>query len=252
MQIKVTAECYNQDVLIEGLPTSSAELDVEKSYCYVGVSYELDFGSSFVNRLQRRSFKIANSSEGSTYKFEFSSNENVIFTPRVGHLKPKTTKDVVATFLSKTPISFEKVRTKRCYSRRFSVSFHFRSCWIAWCARLITSILKWVPCPGTKGKVSYSGVCARRDLSMQRKMSTHFPPPFRYMSHLNLFFSSDTSEVRVKSIEDKGEPAIEVIKETIRAIPIFLSVKANYCSYECNVSEITFADTFLYDVNRIH
>ncbi|KAG5334606.1 HYDIN protein, partial [Acromyrmex charruanus] len=69
----------------------------------VSLIYILDYGYCFVNKIYRKSFKIVNKSINQYLRFQWSAHPNVVFTPSIGHLKPLTCKEIVATFLSSEP-----------------------------------------------------------------------------------------------------------------------------------------------------
>lgn len=73
------------------------------------VGYEINFGYPLINTLEKKCFKIINTSSSSTYKFEFPSYDKLLFIPAIGHLKPNATKEVIVTFLSKEPFTIAKV-----------------------------------------------------------------------------------------------------------------------------------------------
>ncbi|XP_011066010.1 PREDICTED: hydrocephalus-inducing protein-like [Acromyrmex echinatior] len=69
----------------------------------VSLIYVLDYGYCFVNKIYRKSFKVVNKSINQYLRFQWSAHPNVVFTPSIGHLKPLTCKEIVATFLSSEP-----------------------------------------------------------------------------------------------------------------------------------------------------
>ncbi|XP_012054801.1 PREDICTED: hydrocephalus-inducing protein-like [Atta cephalotes] len=69
----------------------------------VSLIYMLDYGYCFVNKIYRKSFKVVNKSINQYLRFQWSAHPNVVFTPSIGHLKPLTCKEIVATFLSSEP-----------------------------------------------------------------------------------------------------------------------------------------------------
>lgn len=71
--------------------------------------YILDFGSCYIKNLQKCRFKIYNQSSEFIYKFQFKSISEVTFTPSVGHLRPLTRKEIIATFMSVEPILLSQV-----------------------------------------------------------------------------------------------------------------------------------------------
>ncbi|XP_011690792.1 PREDICTED: hydrocephalus-inducing protein-like [Wasmannia auropunctata] len=76
----------------------------------VSLIYKLDYGYCFVNKIYRKSFKVVNKSMNQYLRFQWSAHPNVVFTPSIGHLKPLTCKEIVATFLSSEPAIYVDTR----------------------------------------------------------------------------------------------------------------------------------------------
>lgn len=55
-------------------------------------------------------------------------------------------------------------------------------------------------------------------------------------------------ESKVKLIEERAEPVFDIVENSTREIPMLLSVISDNCSYECNIQEIEFPDTFSLEV----
>lgn len=53
----------------------------------------------------------------------------------------------------------------------------------------------------------------------------------------------------IKTVQDKSEPAIEILKETQKYIPLHISVVCDMCTYVCNVKQINIIDTLAFEVN---
>lgn len=125
--INVEAQCFVEDIIIEGLPTTNPFIQKSKtsmismgtmSYC---TNYLIDFGNSFLNSLQKMKFKIMNQSTVDIYKFEFRAISDVTFIPSIGHLKPAAKKEVIVTFLSSDPVSHIQVSLNLLHNLLISV-----------------------------------------------------------------------------------------------------------------------------------
>lgn len=121
----MTTEVFNEVVIIEGLPTVA----IKQDGFFTNPGYELDFGTSFINVLQKKYFKIINHSSTATYKFEIANCDKLMFIPAVGHLKPRAIKEIIATVLSKEPINIIKVRKYFNMCKLNRNSLHSRSSW---------------------------------------------------------------------------------------------------------------------------
>lgn len=97
------------DVIFEGLQPYARSFSVASINTVPVLAYSLDFGHVCLNTLQKLCFTIRNNSDVSTYKFEFPSFTEVIFTPAVGHIRPQTAKQVLAVFLSRYEVDLNEV-----------------------------------------------------------------------------------------------------------------------------------------------
>lgn len=94
------------------LPTlTNQKIHTKKSVNESYACYELNFGFFPPNKLQKKLFKIVNNSDKTIYKFHLPGTEKLIFIPSIGHLKPHSVKEIIATYLTKEPINLIKVRT---------------------------------------------------------------------------------------------------------------------------------------------
>lgn len=75
----------------------------------VSLTYKLDFGNRFVNKIYKKNFRIVSKSANQHLRFRWSANPNVVFTPSIGHLKPLACKEIVATFLPSEPANYVDV-----------------------------------------------------------------------------------------------------------------------------------------------
>lgn len=110
MQIEVKGEGYNEDITIEGLPIVPIRNEKSNTSCLdIELGYELHFSYGFVNVLQKKCFKIANRSQEFVYRFEFPTFDKLVFIPAIGHLAPKSSKEIICTLLTEEPLVLENV-----------------------------------------------------------------------------------------------------------------------------------------------
>ncbi|EFN85831.1 Hydrocephalus-inducing protein [Harpegnathos saltator] len=141
LTIDLKAEVYAELIVLEGLKLVSAKSTVvvnerresnfrlrrssSRSDSVTGVSlstalpvsltYKLEYGCCFVNKIYRKSFKITNKSADRHLRFQWGAHPNVVFTPSIGHLKSSTCKEIIATFLSSEPASYVDVIRSNLY-----------------------------------------------------------------------------------------------------------------------------------------
>lgn len=86
-------------------------------------SYILNFDNVNMNSLQKKKFKILNRSTSDIYKFIFKAAvQEVSFIPAVGHLRPEAYKEIIVTFLTDSPVTYDKVNIR--FTRRRPASFN--------------------------------------------------------------------------------------------------------------------------------
>lgn len=89
------------------------------------ISYELDFGYTILNALNKKTFILTNTSSFHHYKFKIVTTSNLIIIPQVGHLKSLSSKEILATFTVKEPIQIIKVRIGSAKFGLYIQLFHF-------------------------------------------------------------------------------------------------------------------------------
>lgn len=78
----------------------------------ISLTYKLDYGYCFVNKIYRKNFKIINKSANRYSRFQWNVHPNIVFTPSIGHLQPMTCKEIIATFFSSEPVHYIDVINK--------------------------------------------------------------------------------------------------------------------------------------------
>ncbi|CAG2057977.1 unnamed protein product, partial [Timema podura] len=113
LSITLTGEGYMEDITLEGLfpeRLSHKSLTQKQEGDFELPCYQLDYGFCYINKIQKRNFKMANHSDSNTYRFEWKPHPNIVISPTIGHLLPKIGKDigwaVAASVLQLTVTSF--------------------------------------------------------------------------------------------------------------------------------------------------
>ncbi|EFC47717.1 hypothetical protein NAEGRDRAFT_78704 [Naegleria gruberi] len=86
--IKVIAESFEEDVIINNLP--------------LGKENELNFGDCYVKAKNERTFVLENHAKVPV-RFQFETPDGITVSPCVGHIQPKSSKEIIATFLCDEP-----------------------------------------------------------------------------------------------------------------------------------------------------
>ena len=68
----------------------------------------LVFGDLPIGTSRQISFSLANHSPSSVYRFEMPSVEGLVFSPSVGHLHPRTSKEITLTLSSPTKLAMNR------------------------------------------------------------------------------------------------------------------------------------------------
>lgn len=105
--MEIKAESYQENFILTGLPTASLA-DQPRNILVVS-RYELNLGHCTLNTLTTTRFTIKNTSTEYTYRFQFPSFDKLKFSPTIGHLQPGSSKEVLVSFFTKTPLNLLKV-----------------------------------------------------------------------------------------------------------------------------------------------
>ena len=90
IHISSSGEGFSEDVIFEGLN---------------GEENELRFKDVIVGRAQSVSFLMKNISD-STIRFNWSASNDITFSPKIGHLKKKQSKEIIASFFTEKPTKY--------------------------------------------------------------------------------------------------------------------------------------------------
>ncbi|XP_069696767.1 hydrocephalus-inducing protein-like [Periplaneta americana] len=226
MYINIYGESYREDITIEGLELPESKVWAQKR----GEEpkpplYHLDYGFCYIDKMKKRCFRIINHSDVDTYRFEWESHPNILFTPTVGHILPSTTKDIVATFLSSEPVNLKKILLKFKVAK--IICTEKKKALTAWDDR--QSVIKWVSNidddeadNSKESRKTLGGGCV--NIVENRRMLR-------------------------KIIDAVDEPDHEVIDGTVRDVLCHISAVADYTKYECSTDEIHIKDTLMLQSN---
>ncbi|KAK2576816.1 hypothetical protein KPH14_005450 [Odynerus spinipes] len=89
----------------------------------VFLSYKLDYGTCYINKMYKRTFKIVNKSADRCFRFQWTAHPNVVFVPSIGHLQQSTSKQVTATLLESEPKKHEATKLE-CVVSQIEISNH--------------------------------------------------------------------------------------------------------------------------------
>ncbi|KAG5865676.1 hypothetical protein JTB14_020627 [Gonioctena quinquepunctata] len=233
INIDIIAHGYNTDIYIEELPTFNYD---KPSLTKTSVGYLLDFGYTSLNRLEKKCFTIRNSSTIENYKFEFTDVENLTLTPKVGHLKPLSYKEIIATVSTRKPICSEKIRVECKFVRIEYLDSEAGD--IPWDDR--QQLVPW------RTSESKEHVSSARNQYFRMAIDTAKKDILGSMEFL------ESEQNKRKCIMDRSEPAIRLLSKAWDTIPILHSIIADYGTYECTVRELILPDTYVNQKNEVN
>ncbi|XP_043979545.1 hydrocephalus-inducing protein homolog [Gambusia affinis] len=106
-RIPVMAETYEEMVSLSNISSSPQDGEEVEGLCEV-----LHFGDCYIDCKYQESFTMTNHSKNKVVKFEWPPSEpNVTFSPEVGHLHARCSKEVTVTFWSSEPVTLKQQMT---------------------------------------------------------------------------------------------------------------------------------------------
>ncbi|XP_031785390.1 hydrocephalus-inducing protein homolog isoform X3 [Nasonia vitripennis] len=171
------------------------------------LSYKLDYGTCFLNRMSKINFKIRNKTEDRYFKFEWSSHQNLVCLPAAGHLAPNSFKEMTAMFLAWEPLSLSQVLLECIVCE---IAFNNPPVEPSWDSRQTN--VNWI----------------EKNPSLEEYVT----------------FEQEDIFVR-KIVAQTLEPEFQVVPETTQSIQLLVSAVADYSDYFCNVEIINFDDTLM-------
>ncbi|KAG7200298.1 hypothetical protein KM043_017763 [Ampulex compressa] len=170
------------------------------------LSYTLDYGLCFINKMYNIAFKIVNKSKDRWFRFQWDAHPNVIFIPSVGHLKGMTRKEITATFLSSEPMSYVNSPIE-CAICEIGVADSSEE--TAWDDR--QTVVQWE--------------------EMDSGIGNHRP---------------DVETLARKVVEPAIEPDHQIVPGTAKHIEVLLNAIVAFSQYSCTVNEVNFKDTLMF------
>jgi hydrocephalus-inducing protein len=228
LQLQFVGEGSSQDIVFEGLATDDGDLT---------------FKDCIVGRQQQVVFQIKNVGCQDS-RFQFSTQPNLTFQPRVGHLHAGRTKEIRATFFAEHQMKLTQIKLM-CAISKIELTDPSAPDWddsmkiVKWVTKeALRPELPSTPIPdkqpGGKGRRGPSPAAKK---PMQPKPET--PPPVEIISS-----SAETELIRV--IDVKEEPLYTVIPGKNKELPMRASVVADFIHFSIDVTDIDFSPTMMY------
>ncbi|XP_036144321.1 LOW QUALITY PROTEIN: hydrocephalus-inducing protein [Monomorium pharaonis] len=180
----------------------------------ISLIYKLDYGYCFVNKIYRKNFKVVNKSMNWYLRFQWSSHPNVVFTPSIGHLKPQTYKEIVATFLSSEPTIYIDVIFSNDEQTLLECTV---------CAIDLADPLRESSWDDRETEVRWIAMNSNGKQEINTEMAK-------------------------KIIESVNEPSNEVVPGTMKCIQVLFNATVAYSKYSCSIKEINFKNTLMFQV----
>ncbi|GJQ69846.1 hypothetical protein Trydic_g22394 [Trypoxylus dichotomus] len=261
--VNINIESYMEDIVISELPPIS----LQNRGLNVISKYELNFGFCALNCLKHIRFIVTNNSSLFNYRFQFPSFDRLKFSPAVGHLRPKSSKQILVTFVAMSSINLIK-QTLQCAICKIEyvfgdlepLSWDDRQNVVVWKDPSQSSLAEKrsisAPLNARRLQKKSSARLTKRsmeDIPLVRRSSSIIRPGSRKSSS-NL--STDTRKSKTdasslsykeRKLESKPEPPYTTLGDNMKYIELILSVTADYCSYECSVREIKMQDTLMFE-----
>lgn len=225
--INVLAESFTEDVIFDGLETTMYETECSSDHDIVSTKYIMNFGQSFIKNLQKLRFSVINQSKDYTYKFQFKTIPDISFTPSVGHLKPQSKKEIIATFLSSEPVSFSAFPLK---CQIFKIEYESDQL------------------SPNAGDISWD---ERQELVLYDENPVDSQATIDSKVSLRTIVSNNNSIVLMPSLyEFNTEPSHIIVKNSFKNILILFYGIVDYSTYDCPTQGIHFRDTFIYEKRK--
>ncbi len=169
-------------------------------------------------------FTLANHSQSNTIKFQWPTTLPCItFSPSVGHIKPRATKDITVTFKAQT--NPESLTAQRISAKICKIQFSQPLCDVVdWDDRMKS--VRWVnAAPPRPPSLDGSGTSSMLKQSVTACVAT---------------------PAKKKVIETDPEPPHSVLDDSHRELEVLVSAVADFTKYACHVKEVRFKDTLMY------
>jgi len=185
----------------------------------------INFGDIYVNESRQLLFTMTNRHKQNCYRFEWPENQNITFSPRVGHLHANCAKDVSITFKA-SDSKYMKNESINCTLTKitFDVSTNEVKDWddrmtiIKWVNEIITS------------QVAPSEVY--RPSSGTTSITTTLP--------------TKSQTIKKKVTDTEPEPHYTKLEENLSPLELVVSAKCDYSRYKCSSHVAKFKDTLMF------
>nr|CAD7439345.1 unnamed protein product [Timema bartmani] len=216
LSIILTGEGYMEDITLEGL--------FPERFSHELPCYQLDYGFCYVNKIQKRNFKMANHSDSNTYRFEWKPHPNIGWA--VAASVPQLT---VTSLINKTRGS---VVGGENVLRREKLELQ---CTIAHINLLSPNL----------------GTTAWDDRQKVMSWRKETNPANSDTGSFNSFMSPELSiaklqEYKLKVVDMEDEPDHEIISGTVRSFSLLVSAVADYTKCSYSTYHIHFKDTLMF------
>lgn len=191
---------------------------------------ELYFGTLSIGESRQITFRLANLSESHTLKFQWPTVPALTFVPSTGHIRPKCSKTIAVNFKTQKPQMYKALKV---VGRLWKITFSKPLSQVPdWDDRMKS--VQWVP------------------------VTQPIPPPTPPTAATTVLenssinsISSTTSKFHIgplkkKVVETEREPVHQVIEETHTDLELSITAIADFCKYECPITEIKFRETMMY------
>ncbi|EDV21657.1 uncharacterized protein TRIADDRAFT_30117, partial [Trichoplax adhaerens] len=187
----------------------------------------IDFGDCPVAEARQLSFTMSNHSD-QVVRYQWPINQELYFSPTIGHLHPHSTKDMTLTFLSHEP---KRLQFSDIVCQFYTIAYTDSSTPLPeWDDRM--RIVKWVD-------AASASTAAGGDDESATKQSNQSAVGQRRSA------SQTTRPLKRKVIETEPEPLHTVIDDTSSELHIRVSATADYATCKCKIDDIKFRDTFV-------
>lgn len=187
----------------------------------------LVFGDLPIGTSRQISFSLANHSPSSVYRFEMPSVEGLVFSPSVGHLHPRTSKEITLTLSSPTKLAMNRSAIE---VDLVTIAFSLPLAQVVdWDDRMRS--VKWVTVSNPAETSDPDGSINTSSRPPSVAADTVRPP---------------TAPAKKKVVETEPEPPHTLVEESKRTLGLVVSGVVDYCQYECSVRNIKFKDTLMY------
>ncbi|XP_069113582.1 hydrocephalus-inducing protein homolog isoform X2 [Argopecten irradians] len=220
--IQLVGEGYEEEITLDNITSVEVPVDPENEEGNmaeddVGAAKPnlMKFGDCAIGEPRTLTFAMTNHSKTDIYRFQWPENAQLKFSPNVGHLHPKATKDMTVTFKSDQPktLTEEKVNckvNKITFDKPEKVS--------DWDDRIRT--VKWVDVPTSPQPSSVNDGGNKAPLSSR--------------------------PAKKKVIETETEPAFTEVSDTTRQVDLLVTALCDYSKYKCKIEAVNYRDTLMF------